>query len=103
MELIRSDHQAFIRHGIAQSTGGSIGGDLAQRMIARVSLDLLVSRWEAITGEEEDIGALLARVECPPLFAKHMDRPLLRCAREALVPLPETRRCGGPCRSLENR
>jgi hypothetical protein len=51
MELIRSDHEAFIRHGITQSTGDSIGEDLAQRMIARVSRDLPVSRWEAITAK----------------------------------------------------
>jgi len=72
MELIRTDHEAFIRHGIAQSTGGSISEDLAQRMIAHVSRDLLVSGWEAITSEDEDIGALLAQVDCPLLFAKHV-------------------------------
>ena len=72
LALIRTDYEAFIRHGIAQSTGGSISEDLAQRMIARVSPDLLVSRWEAITGSDEDIGALLARVDCPLLFAKHV-------------------------------
>jgi hypothetical protein len=70
--LIRTDHEAFVRHGIAQSTGGSIGEDLAQRMIARVSLVVLMSRWEAITGEDEEIGALLSRVDCPLLFAKHL-------------------------------
>jgi hypothetical protein len=72
VELIRTDHEAFIRHGITQSTRGSISEDLAQRIIARVSRDLLVSRWEAITGEDEDIGALLAQVDCPLLFAKHV-------------------------------
>jgi hypothetical protein len=72
LELIRTDHEAFIRHGIAQSTRGSISEDLAQRMIARVSRGLLVSRWEAVTGEDEDIGALLAQVDCPLLFAKHV-------------------------------
>jgi hypothetical protein len=72
MELIRTDHEAFIRHGIAQSTGGSISEDLAQRMIRHVSRDLLMSGWEAITSEDEDIEALLARVDCPLLFAKHV-------------------------------
>ena len=72
LALIRTDYEAFIRHGIAQSTGGAIDEDLAQRMIARVSVDVLVSRWQAITGEDEEIGALLARVDCPLLFAKHL-------------------------------
>jgi hypothetical protein len=72
LELIRTDHEAFIRHGIAQSTRGAISEDLAQRIIARVSRDLLVSRWEAVTGEDEDIGALLTQVDCPLLFAKHV-------------------------------
>jgi hypothetical protein len=72
MELIRTDHEAFIRHGIAQSTGGSISEDLAQRMISHVSREMFVSGWEAITSEDEDIGALLARVDCPLLFAKHV-------------------------------
>jgi hypothetical protein len=72
MNLIRTDHEAFIRHGIAQSTGGSISEDLAQRMIGHVSRDVLVSGWEAITSEDEDIGALLAKVDCPLLFAKHV-------------------------------
>jgi hypothetical protein len=72
MELIRTDHEAFIRHGIAQSTQGSISEDLAQRMIGHVSRDLLVSGWEALTGGDEDIGALLAQLDCPLLFAKHI-------------------------------
>jgi hypothetical protein len=41
-------------------------------MIARVSRDLLATRWEAITDEDEDIRALLAQVDCPLLFAKHV-------------------------------
>lgn len=71
-ELIRTDHEAFIRHGIAQATGGSIGEDLAERMIERFPHDLLVSGWEAITRDNAEIGDLLAQVECPLLFAKHV-------------------------------
>ena len=70
-ELIRTDHEAFIRHGIAQATGGSVSEDLAERMIERFPRDLLVSGWEAITADDAEIGQILAQVECPLLFAKH--------------------------------
>jgi len=71
-ELIRTDHEAFIRHGIAQATGGSVSEDLADRMIERFPRDLLVVGWEEITRSDEDIGALLEQVDCPLLFAKHV-------------------------------
>jgi hypothetical protein len=71
-ELIRTDHEAFIRHGVAQATGGSIGEDLAERMIERFPRDLLVDAWEAITRDDSDIGELIAQLECPLLFAKHV-------------------------------
>ena len=70
-ELIRTDHEAFIRHGLAQATGGSISEDLAERMIGRFPRDLLVSGWEEITSDDTDIGELLAQLDCPLLFAKH--------------------------------
>jgi hypothetical protein len=70
-ELIATDHEAFIRHGIAQATGGSVSEDLAERMIERFPHDLLVSGWEAMTRDEE-IGDLLVQVDCPLLFAKHV-------------------------------
>jgi pimeloyl-ACP methyl ester carboxylesterase len=71
-ELIRTDHEAFIRHGIAQATGGSISEDLAERMIERFPKDLMVAGWEAITSDDADIGALLAQLDCPLLFANHV-------------------------------
>lgn len=72
-ELIRTDHEAFIRHGIAQATGGSIGEDLAERMLERFpDYDLMVASWEMITREDVEIGEQLARLDCPLLFAKHV-------------------------------
>ena len=70
-ELIATDHEAFIRHGIAQATGGSVSEDLVERMIERFPHDLLVAGWKAMTADEE-IGELLAQVDCPMLFAKHV-------------------------------
>jgi pimeloyl-ACP methyl ester carboxylesterase len=74
-ELIRTDHEAFIRHGIAQATGGTISEELAERMIERFPHDLLVDGWEAITRSDTDIGALLARLDCPLLFRQPRGLP----------------------------
>ena len=71
-ELIRTDHEAFIRHGIAQATGGSISEELAERMIERIPHDLLLSGWEMITADDVEIGELLDQLNCPLLFAKHV-------------------------------
>ena len=71
-ELIRTDHEAFIRHGIAQATGGSVSEELADRMIERFPHDWLLAGWEAITREDEEFADLLAQVHCPLLFAKHV-------------------------------
>jgi len=71
-ELIRTDHEAFIRHGIAQATGGSISEDLAERMIERFPHDLLVDGWEQMTRDDEPVGELLEQLDCPLLFAKHV-------------------------------
>jgi pimeloyl-ACP methyl ester carboxylesterase len=70
-ELIGKDHEAFIYYGIAQATGGSVSEELAERMVARFPRDLLAPGWEAVTSDDVPIGELLARLDCPLLFAKH--------------------------------
>jgi pimeloyl-ACP methyl ester carboxylesterase len=71
-ELLRTDHEAFVRHGVAQVTGGSVSEEMAERMIERFPQDLMVSGWEAITRDDADIGALLSQLDCPLLFANHV-------------------------------
>ncbi len=71
-ELIDTDHEAFIRYGIAQATGGSVSEEHAERMIERFPRDLLAVGWEAVTRDDEQIGDLLAQLDCPMLFAKHV-------------------------------
>lgn len=71
-ELIRTDHEAFVRHGIAQATGGSVSEDLAERMVERFPQDLMAEGWGSITRDDTDIGAMLARLDCPLLFANHV-------------------------------
>jgi pimeloyl-ACP methyl ester carboxylesterase len=71
-ELLRTNHEEFVRHGIAQVTGGSVSEDLAERMIERFPRDLMVTGWEAMTRDDTDIGALLSQLDCPLLFANHV-------------------------------
>jgi hypothetical protein len=70
-QLLSQDHEAFIRYGIAQATGGSIGEDLAQRMIDRFPRELMLLGWERVTADDDPFGDLLKRLECPMLLAKH--------------------------------
>jgi hypothetical protein len=69
--LIDKDHEQFLRYGITQATGGSIDEDQAAKMVARFPRDMIRAGWDAMTRDDVDIGALLAQVGCPPLFAKH--------------------------------
>jgi hypothetical protein len=41
-------------------------------MIDRFPRDLMVDGWEAITRDDTDMGALLAQLDCPLLFANHV-------------------------------
>ena len=69
-QLLSQDHEAFIRHGIAQSSGRSISEDLAQQMIDRFPRDLMLLGWERVTADDE-FGDLLKGLDCPMLLAKH--------------------------------
>jgi pimeloyl-ACP methyl ester carboxylesterase len=70
-ELVKTDHEEFLRHGAVQATGGSIHEELAERMIERFPHELMQRGWEMITRDDVDIGALLRMLDCPLLFAKH--------------------------------
>jgi pimeloyl-ACP methyl ester carboxylesterase len=70
-ELVEKDHEEFLRHGAVQATGGSIDEAQAERMIKRFPRELMQRGWEMITRDDVEIGELLARLDCPLLFAKH--------------------------------
>jgi pimeloyl-ACP methyl ester carboxylesterase len=70
-ELVDKDHEEFLRFGAVQATGGSLDEELAERMIKRFPRELMQRGWEMITRDDADIGALLAQLDCPLLFAKH--------------------------------
>jgi hypothetical protein len=70
-ELIRKDHEQFVRHAITQATGGSVNEELATQMVERFPRDLMVTGWELRTRDDEPIEDLLTKLDCPLLFAKH--------------------------------
>jgi hypothetical protein len=70
-ELIDKDHEEFLRHGIAQATGGSVDAEQAERIIERFPRELMRRGWEVITRDDVKIGDFLAQLDCPLLFAKH--------------------------------
>jgi pimeloyl-ACP methyl ester carboxylesterase len=70
-QLLRQDHEAFIRYGISQSSGGSVSEELAQRMLERFPKELLLLGWERWTAEDDGFGAILQELDVPLLLAKH--------------------------------
>jgi pimeloyl-ACP methyl ester carboxylesterase len=70
-QLLRQDQKAFIRHGIAQATGGSVNEDLAQRMLERIPSELMLAGWESLTADDEPFAQLLEELDCPMLLGKH--------------------------------
>jgi pimeloyl-ACP methyl ester carboxylesterase len=70
-ELVKTDHEEFLRHGAVQATGGSIDEEQAERIIERFPRELMQRGWEMITRDDTEIEAQLRKLNCPLLFAKH--------------------------------
>jgi nucleotide-binding universal stress UspA family protein len=70
-ELVHRDHEEFILHGITQVTGGSVSEEVARKMVDRFPADLIVTGFELLTGEDDELGELMGKLDCPMLFAKH--------------------------------
>jgi hypothetical protein len=70
-QLVRQDREAFLRYGIAQSTGGSVSEELAERMVERFPKDLVEAGWNAVTADDERFGKRLRQLDLPLLLAKH--------------------------------
>jgi hypothetical protein len=70
-ELIKTDHEQFLRHGVVQATGGSVDEEQARRVIERIPRELMERGWNVITRDDVEIGELLSQLDCPLLFAKH--------------------------------
>ena len=69
-QLLNQDYPAFIRHGLTQMTHGSLGDELAARMMERVPLEIGRRVWE-ISMQQEPVAELLEGLDIPLLFAQH--------------------------------
>src|SRR5213592_1506499 len=70
-QLLQSDYSAFIRYGLTQLTQGSIGDELAERMLERIPMDIAQAAFETILSDEGGIENTLRELYAPLLFAKH--------------------------------
>jgi hypothetical protein len=70
-QLLRNDYGAFIRYGLTQLTQGSIGDELAERMLGRIPVDIAQATFEGMLRNPESIEDSLRRLNTPLLLAKH--------------------------------
>jgi hypothetical protein len=70
-QLTESNFPDFIRYGLTQVTHGSIGDELAARMLERVPLDVGRAVWEMNLRDPEPFEHLIREVDVPLLLAKH--------------------------------
>jgi pimeloyl-ACP methyl ester carboxylesterase len=70
-QLLQSDYSAFVRYGLTQLTQGSIGDELAERMLERIPMDIAHAAFESILSDEGGIQDSLRELDAPLLFAKH--------------------------------
>ena len=70
-QLGESNFADFIRYGITQFTQGSIGDELAARMLERIPLDIGRAVWEMNLRDPEPFEHLIREVDVPLLFARH--------------------------------
>jgi hypothetical protein len=54
-QLLQNDYSAFVRYGLTQLTQGSIGDELAKRMLERIPMDIANAAFETIVREPEPI------------------------------------------------
>lgn len=70
--MLRTDRESFIRHAIAQVTGGSVTEDTAADMVARFpNSHLAVAVWDAMGIDPEPIEDELRALGMPMLLAQH--------------------------------
>jgi hypothetical protein len=70
-QLLRLDYANFVRYGLTQATHGSIGDELAKRMIERVPKEIAKAAWEMAAHGDEHFEDVLRELRVPLLFAKH--------------------------------
>jgi hypothetical protein len=70
-QLLQNDYAAFVRYGLTQLTGGSIGDELAKQMMERVPMDIAQAAFGTILSEPDPIENALRELDAPLLFARH--------------------------------
>ena len=71
-QLLRTDHNSFVRYGLTQFTQGGFDEEMAAEMVGRFPATEVVSRvWEMHVEQAEPIGDLLRQLDKPLLIAKH--------------------------------
>jgi hypothetical protein len=70
-QLLRVDYGNFVRYGLTQVTHGSIGDELAKRMLERVPVEIAKATWDMMASEHEQFGETLRELNVPLFFAKH--------------------------------
>jgi hypothetical protein len=71
-QLLRVDYGNFVRHGLTQVTHGSIGEELARRMLERVPEEIGKAAWEMMAHQNGRFEPVLRELDVPLLFAKHV-------------------------------
>jgi hypothetical protein len=70
-QLAETNFPDFIRYGLTQVTHGSIGDELAARMLERVPIDVGRAIFELTLLDPEPFDHLIREIDVPLLFAKH--------------------------------
>jgi hypothetical protein len=70
-QLADTNYKDFVRYGLTQVTHGSIGDDLAERMLDRVPIEVGRSIWMMNLLDEEPFGPILREMDVPLLLAQH--------------------------------
>jgi hypothetical protein len=70
-QLAETNFPDFIRYGLTQVTHGSIGDELAARMLERVPIEVGRAIFELTLLDPEPFEHLIREIDVPLLFAKH--------------------------------
>jgi pimeloyl-ACP methyl ester carboxylesterase len=72
-DLLRTDTESFIRHGITQATAGSVPEEVATQMVERFpNSEIVIGVWELLSSEPEPIEDDLVALDKPLLLAEHV-------------------------------
>ena len=70
-QLAESNYKDFVRYGLTQVTHGSVGDELAERMLERVPIEVGRDVWRMNLLDQEPFDPILRALDVPLLLAKH--------------------------------